>query len=256
MSSENIQVSVLDGFKEMKPMNVENKSYVSDFFSGWFTSSSEPGKLDFTKIIIFLLVIALLGFNIFNYLGDIVDWFKNTFGPLFGGVAKSVGTAVTDTTSQTLDIAAEGTKAGVDIATGTLKSGIDVLEGQLDWGQLNKNASLEEEIAEKEYQRKKSEIAQTTKKMKSTKSPLEPTDEIGRLRQKEEPSLARSSYSAPVADDALSRTQSKGSGKSGYCYIGEDRGFRSCIKVKDSDMCMSGDIFPSMDLCINPNLRD
>ena len=60
----------------------------------------------------------------------------------------------------------------------------------------------------------------------------------------------------PVPDDAGSRTQlSRASGKSGYCYIGEDRGFRSCIKVGEADMCMSGDIFPSQEICINPNLR-
>jgi len=42
---------------------------------------------------------------------------------------------------------------------------------------------------------------------------------------------------------------------SGYCYIGKDRGFRSCVKVNDYDNCMSGDIFPTSELCINPNLR-
>jgi len=62
---------------------------------------------------------------------------------------------------------------------------------------------------------------------------------------------------APIPDDAGSRTQSnKASGKSGYCYIGEDRGFRSCIQVNESDTCMSGDIFPTRDICINPNLRE
>uniref|UniRef100_A0A6C0KI32 Uncharacterized protein n=1 Tax=viral metagenome TaxID=1070528 RepID=A0A6C0KI32_9ZZZZ len=44
-------------------------------------------------------------------------------------------------------------------------------------------------------------------------------------------------------------------GKSGYCYIGTDDNFRSCIKVGDNSICMSEDIFPTMDICINPNLR-
>jgi len=43
--------------------------------------------------------------------------------------------------------------------------------------------------------------------------------------------------------------------QSGFCYIGEDRGFRSCISVGEGDMCMSGDIFPSHAVCINPKLR-
>ena len=61
----------------------------------------------------------------------------------------------------------------------------------------------------------------------------------------------------PMPDEAGSRTQStKATSKAGFCYIGEDRGFRSCIKVGESDKCMSGDIFPTEAICINPNLRE
>jgi len=62
--------------------------------------------------------------------------------------------------------------------------------------------------------------------------------------------------SEPKPDNASSSTQSsKIANKAGYCYIGEDRGFRSCIKIKDGDKCMSGNIFPSREMCINPLLR-
>ena len=44
-------------------------------------------------------------------------------------------------------------------------------------------------------------------------------------------------------------------GKAGWCFIGEDRGHRTCSKVGENDKCMSGDIFPTQELCINPNLR-
>lgn len=58
------------------------------------------------------------------------------------------------------------------------------------------------------------------------------------------------------ADDSYSSIQaSKSSNKSGWCYIGEDRGFRSCIQVGQDDTCMSGNIFPSQEICVNPNLR-
>lgn len=57
-----------------------------------------------------------------------------------------------------------------------------------------------------------------------------------------------------IADDSNSNIQQM-SGKLGFCYIGEDRGFRSCAPVGVNDMCMSGDIFPSMDVCVNPNLN-
>uniref|UniRef100_A0A6C0C4D4 Uncharacterized protein n=1 Tax=viral metagenome TaxID=1070528 RepID=A0A6C0C4D4_9ZZZZ len=47
----------------------------------------------------------------------------------------------------------------------------------------------------------------------------------------------------------------KPSNKKGYCYIGTDRTYRSCVKVEESDQCMSGQIFPTKDLCINPAVR-
>ena len=58
----------------------------------------------------------------------------------------------------------------------------------------------------------------------------------------------------PDADMASSNIQSQNS-KAGYCYVGEDRGYRSCVKVDEQMTCMSGDIFPTKDICVNPNLR-
>ena len=60
----------------------------------------------------------------------------------------------------------------------------------------------------------------------------------------------------PEADESTSRIQMNPTSKSGFCYIGEDRGFRSCIEVGEGDVCMSGDIFPTESICINPNLRE
>ena len=62
--------------------------------------------------------------------------------------------------------------------------------------------------------------------------------------------------SVPIPDEACSTTQSqRSSSKIGYCYVGEDRGSRTCIKVDDNDTCISGDIFPTREICINPSLR-
>ena len=56
------------------------------------------------------------------------------------------------------------------------------------------------------------------------------------------------------ADEASSNIQN-GAPKAGWCYIGEDRGFRSCAEVGVNDTCMSGDIFPTSQVCVNPSLR-
>jgi len=69
-------------------------------------------------------------------------------------------------------------------------------------------------------------------------------------------SITTQKQTTPSADEAGSSTQQLQSRKSGYCYIGEDRGFRSCTQVGEGDTCMSGNIFPTNAICINPNLRD
>lgn len=59
------------------------------------------------------------------------------------------------------------------------------------------------------------------------------------------------SYISP--DDADSDIQI--APKAGYCYVGKDKGSRTCAYVGKNDTCMSGKVYPSMDICINPSLR-
>ncbi|NBP58129.1 hypothetical protein EBU71_16655 [bacterium] len=61
---------------------------------------------------------------------------------------------------------------------------------------------------------------------------------------------------SPRADDTTSVTQKHQSGKAGFCYIGEDRGFRSCLKVEAGDKCMSDQVFSTHEICVNPSLRE
>tara|TARA_Y100000816_G_C26103744_1_gene585757 strand:- start:671 stop:1570 length:900 start_codon:yes stop_codon:yes gene_type:complete len=62
----------------------------------------------------------------------------------------------------------------------------------------------------------------------------------------------------PVPVDTTDKTQGANVGKktgAGYCYIGEDRGFRSCIEIDEFTKCMSGEIFESAKKCRYPNAR-
>ena len=52
-----------------------------------------------------------------------------------------------------------------------------------------------------------------------------------------------------VPDDTLHQS------KSGYCFIGTANGVRSCARIKKGTKCMSGEIFPSLNICVNPALR-
>lgn len=52
-----------------------------------------------------------------------------------------------------------------------------------------------------------------------------------------------------------SYTKEQKSTEAGFCYIGYDNGQRDCIDIYEGDVCMSGQIFSSLDICINPKLR-
>jgi hypothetical protein len=76
------------------------------------------------------------------------------------------------------------------------------------------------------------------------------------LNSSQQQAITSNEKSEYTADDSHSTIQqTKSANKAGWCYIGEDRGFRSCIKVNEGDNCMSGNIFPSEDICVNPSLR-
>lgn len=86
-------------------------------------------------------------------------------------------------------------------------------------------------------------------------SMIKALDDTANKYNKPDKNLEQEEESAPSPIETDDRAQRSGSKKSGYCYIGEDRGIRSCIKVNSKDECMSGDIFPTKEICINPNLR-
>jgi Skp family chaperone for outer membrane proteins len=41
----------------------------------------------------------------------------------------------------------------------------------------------------------------------------------------------------------------------GYCYIGYDNNHRECTNVSEGDICMSGQVFPTLDICLYPKFR-
>ena len=53
----------------------------------------------------------------------------------------------------------------------------------------------------------------------------------------------------------INHSNSGGGGGGGWCYIGEFNKVKGCIEVSNKSDCMSGDIFPSKNICINKKLR-
>lgn len=178
-----------------------SNTVISDYAStpDDFTPDSATMNFDWYSVMkygVIIIVLALLGFNLFTFLGNTTDIISRLFGNAVSESGKTVGNVVATTAT----LAAEGTKGIANMTAGAVTSGVNILE---------KGIEMKHE---------------------------ERVDTV-----------------VPEPDEAGNVTQ-RGN-KSGYCYIGEDRGFRSCVKVGTADTCMSGDIFPTEDICINPNLR-
>jgi len=213
------------------------KSSSSSSSSGYFSTN---GNTSYTRIGLIVVILLFLGVNIFAYLGDFLQVIKEAVAPLLKNILESLGYVVTETTKDVAQLSAEGAKLGIDVAAGTIESGINVIQGQLD---LEQGANQGQ--------------GQGQGQRRQTPSQPNNMPKQNSLSASLSSALADAEYnSEPIPDDSMSSTQRLGPGKSGYCYIGEDRGFRSCIQVKDGDMCMSGDIFPSQAICVNPSLRE
>ncbi len=186
----------------------------------WFPNMS------ITTWLIIIMILAFLGINVFVYLAKGTQDITNFFKPLVEKILFLVGAV----TSKVVNVSAGGVKGVVDTTASVVDTGLSAIQ----------EATSETSI--------KSESVKATIPQPDTVQNSSLNKELNTSKQ------TNQSNTAYEADDSNSKIQS-GSPKSGWCYIGEDRGFRSCAKVGENDDCMSGDIFPSQEICVNPNLR-
>ena len=204
--------------------------------SSGFSFSNMFSETTWQTWLIVVLILAVLGFNIFYYLASGTQFFANFVSPYIKYFSDLVGGTIGNTTKQIVTTSATGTKAGVDITAGTITSSIDALGSAIE--------GTSTAVAQ---------TGQAVEKDVST-SPENPLNNA--LQQQQQQQQQGEAPDSFQADDSYSSIQSgKSSSKSGWCYIGEERGIRSCSQVGPNDQCMSGDIFPSQKICVNHNLR-
>jgi len=188
--------------------------------SGFFDSFK---SINLTTWLLIILILAFLGFNIFVYLAKGTQDITSFFGPF---LQKIFGTAIA-TTGQVVDVSAEGAKAIVSGTAGVVNTGLTEVQSLTSSGTpIQSTIPQPNPVSNTALNR----ALNTSKQQQSLSS--------------------NEDYQANEAPSSINA-----GGKSGWCYIGEDRGFRSCAQVGVNDKCMSGDIFPSNEICINPNLR-
>jgi hypothetical protein len=226
MSSNSLTSSILQSSDDSLPS-------MPDFSSSTTSSSSGEGFLDSIKNmnpttwLLIILILTFLGFNIFVYLAKGTEQLNNIFGPIVNFISSFFGKV----TGQIIDVSAEGGKAVVNTGAGAIDTGLTAIQNVTP----NKANTSVPSVP----------VTQNQPDVMSNNT----LNKALNTSQNKQPS--NTDYQA---DEASSSIQS-GPPKSGWCYIGEDRGFRTCAEVGVNDKCMSGDIFPSQEICVNPNLR-
>jgi len=178
-------------------------------------------------VLLTLLILSFIGINVLAISGNLLNELAKIFGPTFTHLAAMFGYSTGELINNTADVAADATKLGVDIAEGTAQ----------DIGNLIKAAS---QGGMDEKQRNELD--------RLLKSPNCPSSVKKAL---EKP--AKSGDAKPAkSDDAIQKPISSQKSKAGWCFVGDYEGTRGCVELDEHDKCMSGQIFPSQKMCLNP----
>lgn len=224
---ENISDIFSLGDSGSKPEYLTNSPQKISSLPSSSSSSSTSSGLSTSNWIILTLVIILflsfVGLNIFTYLSKGTNSFTDFFKPIFDyftNTLASLGLNVVNTT-------AEGVNVVTNVSGGVVKgAALGGVKGyKLSEDENNNNNSSDE------------------------------NNELNNLLSSSSSSSSSKNKSF-VPDDSFSSIQTSGtSGKAGFCYYGSDNGIRYCAEVGADDKCISGEIFPTRDICINPSLR-
>ena len=191
------------------------------------TSDDKPTKntsMTF-KILFAITILGLIGINLFGYAGIIIDKVNDFTGPIIRKLITLFGFYTSETVKTTVSTAAEGTKLVADTTKNITTSVIDTTQEE--------TAKLRDEL----------EASDAGIVPKIVNKDIIP--EVQKRKERE----------AIVDNDGSIITNKQTSGVEGWCYIGKDNGLRQCVEIGSSDTCMSGEVFPTNEICINPSLR-
>ena len=112
---------------------------VGEFGESTSVSGSFLTNISWTTWLIVIFVLAFLGINIFSYLEVGTETAADIFNKFLAPILKVFGYETLETTKQTVDVSATGTKAGVDLVADTTTGAINTVENQATNKNTNKN---------------------------------------------------------------------------------------------------------------------
>lgn len=159
-----------------------------------------------------LLVFSFLGINLLDIISNFIKLIIKIFGPLISQILSILGFTTGTILNKSADVVSDTGKVALDIAEGTVQN-----VGNLMIKASKSGVNME------------------------TQSELEKALQMNRLENQAEDDVSENPIQKPIS-----------SNKNGWCLIGEYENKRGCIEVNDSEKCMSGQVFPTRQACVNP----
>ena len=190
--------------------------------------------------LILIIVLAFVGFNIFSYLAkgtDILVQFTSFFTDIFENISKFI-----------INLSATGTQAASNVGASAIDSSLEVVKENTDGRPNEPVQQNNEELEQGQQQQGQQQQGQQQQQQQ----------QLYMQQQKPYPTSYPQSNEFPPSQtemEPMPASAMDADNKSGWCLVGQEQGFRSCIEVNEFDKCISGNIFPSKDICTNPNLR-
>lgn len=231
-----------DDLPDLEPLSQSSSVKSSGFFS-------YLGSIEWSTWLIIILILALLGINVFVYLAKGTQFAAYIVENVFGPILKWFGYNVVETVKTTVDVSATGAQAAVDIVSGTAKGAVSGAVAGAKAGVQNARNEIDRQDVAGNMAQGSHEGVPVQNTMQQSGS------QISWDNDNLEKALSHAQYGGYVnPDDAISTIQGS-SNKGGWCFIGEQNNIRACAELGVNDQCMSGDIFPTREICMNPNLR-
>ena len=246
-------------------------------------SSQSNAMIMYVVILIFVaaFVAYYAGFNIFTFLGVSVDELGGKVFPIWNktleiwyNMMDNLGMEVDEEARRSVEDAAADVETTADI----VKTGAQEVErrARRQTREGEGENDNESESDEQEYVPQPSDTnmqgTTSTKKAASSSTTMSMASDVNEPATSNDQDTGVSKILTPVTSGSPTQkelddlqykpndmhTSPSGSGgatKGGWCYIGTYSGYRSCSEVGSAEKCMSGDIFPTQDVCVNPNMR-
>jgi hypothetical protein len=226
-------------------------------------------KPNSTKSIFFwifiIIALAFLGVNIFNYLAQGTDMVTALLSPIVYIITMLTG----DTAKTTLQHTSQGAQTiasessnilqillklitdifnnSVNFIANTSTSGINYLQSTIKQDKITStNGTENKNKNENENEKNNEDLGNEEDSVLKNERKLE--NRVQNVSDSIKNLIVKKENNQPEPSNSESQQH-------GFCYVGKENNLRRCAKVSTKSKCMSGDIFPTMDICINPKLR-